>query len=92
MWDWITDHLFVATLPLCAIMAYCALKYAEAKAIKDYPDKYVKMSKKKFVLFLIIGTILVDCMYFFASEVSIFTLIIIIGLPLALISMIGKFK
>ncbi len=47
MWDWITDHLFVATLPLCAIMAYCALKYAEAKAIKDYPDKYVKMSKKK---------------------------------------------
>ena len=90
--NWILSHPFWATLPISFIMAYCAIIMLEYKGKKEYPDEYVKMSKKQFVLSLILGGLAVNCLILLFFKVSILTLIVIIGLPFALISIIAKSK
>lgn len=90
MWDWISDHPFVATLPLIFLMVYIYILGLEYKAKKENPDGYVKLEKRKFWLVILFGTLLGSGIFYIGTKVSLITFIVIIGLPFALISFIGK--
>lgn len=90
MQEFIIEHPFWTSLPFSFLLSICMMKIVEIQVRKSNPDKSIWIDRKIFWLIVLLGTPLISGLLLLKSKVSAITLLLIIGLPGALISLIKK--